>query len=96
MDHGLWRLWPRINDAIEVLAGVGAVTWAFDWMRHLALQIAGSGSLLSADDAARLGTWLVQEDRFVDGRLGVQQSAGYFSLYSPRWRLGIAWSRRAA
>lgn len=61
---------PRIREAVEVLAGVRAVTWAFDWMRHPTLQITDYGPQISPADAVRLSTWLVRGDRFVEGRLG--------------------------
>jgi Family of unknown function (DUF6508) len=66
----------RIQESVDLLYAVGAVSPSFPWMKCPIPQTPDNGTLLSVADAMRLATALVRADRFVEGRLGLAAEDG--------------------
>lgn len=66
----------RVRRACAVLYDVGAVTPAYDWMRHPAPTVPQGGALLAPADAIRLATATLRGERFGDGTIAAALERG--------------------
>jgi hypothetical protein len=68
----------RVMQARNVLAEVGAVTAAYDWMRQPASALPVGETPLSPADAVRVATASIRGERFCDGTIANALAAGSF------------------
>lgn len=68
----------RVERACGLLYEVGAVTPAYEWMRHTPPELPEDGAPLAPADAIRLATATLRSERFGDGMIAKALEDGTF------------------